>query len=173
MKNKIDVFHKYDSSPFAFIKKAESLYMAFCHLQNYKAILPSDLLRSISHGESEVKTIGFTILGYALENAIKSELARQAGDSLDENKNLLKLIRGHELKILHQRAFPDFNDEDVLTALEKLSKFTVWMGRYSVPLLGEHYELATMDTRSLDLISARYIEVRSYVLKLIRPEYYP
>lgn len=147
--------------------------MAFCYLQSYKANVQNDLLFAVSHGENEVKAIGFTILGYAFENVIKSELARQLGSSLDESDNLQQLLRGHELKLLHQRAFPSFSDDVVLGALAELSKFTIWAGRYSVPLFGNDYEVIALDSQRIDVIENRYKEIRINLLKEIRPEYYP
>jgi hypothetical protein len=102
----LDYFHKYGASDFAFLKVAETLFAAYEWNTQYIPESRNDLLWSVSRGKDEVQNVGFVLLGYAMENAIKAHLAHISGGAIDEDGNVKKdEFKSHDLRDFHEKAY--------------------------------------------------------------------
>lgn len=78
----------------------------------------------------------FMLVSFAVENLLKCKLVRSNPGLRDEfrrNGRLPKILQGHKLIMLAQRAGFNFMEEEE-DLLRRLSRHATWAGRYPVPM---------------------------------------
>ena len=93
------------------------------------------------------------LMAFALENAIKGVIVARGGLSVDDKGKLswpkqCGLRTGHELVPLASAAGLE-NSESEQSLLERLSEYSVWAGKYSIPNKREHFSERARGRRKL------------------------
>ncbi len=77
------------------------------------------------------------LASFAVENLIKALIILQNKENLKENvenqAKLPKLLNGHNLSLLCQRASIKVKDKDAKEFLQRMSDYAIWEARYSTP----------------------------------------
>ncbi len=78
------------------------------------------------------------LAGYALENMLKALIVHDRRDLLDQDftskKRLPKDLRSHDLVDLAKQARMRLADDDTKGLLTRLTRHSIWAGRYPVPI---------------------------------------
>ncbi len=78
------------------------------------------------------------LAGFAMENVLKALIVQNQRESLEQEfstKNELpKILKSHNLVVLAERAGLQFTNEGTKKLLDRLTRHSVWAGRYPVPL---------------------------------------
>lgn len=79
------------------------------------------------------------LLGFALENTLKALIVQDQRHTIEAEFNtkgkLPQILRSHDLIRLAERARLSMSDDGTKEILERLTRHSVWAGRYPVPLL--------------------------------------
>ena len=113
------------AEPLSWLLKAESLVAAF-------EVLIADDERLALEGQPErrIQSVAYMLAGFAIENLLKGLLV--ARESPVEKDGKFKFAT-HDLRQLAQDAGYEL-DESENRLLERVQEFTVWTGRYPVPI---------------------------------------
>lgn len=82
------------------------------------------------------------LLGFALENLLKALIVQDQRQALESEfelkKELPQILNSHDLIKLAERARLHFSDDGTKELLARLTRHSVWAGRYPVPLRPSH-----------------------------------
>lgn len=103
------------------------------HASRYWLSKSSD--QKISEGYLKTQLM---LAGFALENMMKALIVQGSPDRLWQEfiskKELPKALRSHNLIALAEKAGLRFGDDGTKELLERLTRHSVWAGRYHVPI---------------------------------------
>lgn len=77
--------------------------------------------------------VALMLLGYAIENMCKCILIERDPSLVDGEFGLARSLRTHDLVGLTKRCGCDL-DQEALRALDLLTEFSIWAGKYPIPL---------------------------------------
>ncbi len=87
-----------------------------------------------------LEDIYFMLCGFAIENLLKAAIVKSnpqhIRDEAIRDKKLPKILNGHRLNILAQKASISFSVEQI-ELLQRIEDILVWAGRYPLPLKPE------------------------------------
>lgn len=91
--------------------------------------------------EHHLKT-SMMIMGFAFENLFKALIVLNQLDDLKENfkkkPELPRDLKSHDLGDLAKKAGLEISDSETTDLLDKLTRHSVWAGRYSCPIKAEY-----------------------------------